>query len=113
MDKLERHRVTRRVTLVGAAVNAGLACLQIVFGVLGNSQALLADGIHTLSDLATDVIVLFASGHAARDADEDHPYGHGRIETLAALLCDAAAGRVRHRLPRCGRASSDRNLHLA
>ena len=89
MDKLERHRVTRRVTLVGAAVNAGLACLQIVFGVLGNSQALLADGIHTLSDLATDVIVLFASGHAARDADEDHPYGHGRIETLASVLLGA------------------------
>ena len=66
-----------------------LACLQIVFGTLGKSQALLADGIHTLSDLATDFVVLFASGHAARDADEDHPYGHGRIETLASVLLGA------------------------
>lgn len=89
MNSDNRHRVTRRVTLVGAGVNAGLACLQIVFGLLGKSQALLADGIHTLSDLATDFIVLLASGHAARDADEDHPYGHGRIETLASVLLGA------------------------
>ena len=89
MGTKERHRVTRRVTLVGAAVNAALASLQILFGILGKSQALLADGIHTLSDLSTDFVVLFASGRAARDADEDHPYGHGRIETLASVLLGA------------------------
>lgn len=85
--KLEqRQRVTRRVTLVGALVNCVLASLQITFGILGKSQALLADGLHTLSDLSTDFIVLYASKRAAKAADDDHPYGHGRIETLATML---------------------------
>ena len=82
----QRHRTTQRVTLVGALVNCILAALQITFGLLGKSQALLADGLHTLSDLSTDFIVLYASKRAAKEADEDHPYGHGRIETLASLL---------------------------
>ena len=82
----QRLRTTQRVTLVGAAVNCVLALLQISFGLLGKSQALLADGLHTLSDLSTDFIVLYAAKRAAKEADEDHPYGHGRIETLASLL---------------------------
>lgn len=81
-----RHGITRRVTLVGAAVNCLLALLQITFGLLGKSQALLADGIHTLSDLATDFIVLYAVRSSSRAADKSHPYGHGRIETLASLV---------------------------
>ncbi len=86
MEIEQRHKITRRVTLIGAAVNCGLALVQITFGLLGRSQALLADGLHTLSDLSTDFIVLYASGRAARAADDDHPYGHGRIETLASML---------------------------
>ncbi len=86
MDVDQRYRITRRVTLVGAVVNCTLASLQIIFGMLGKSQALLADGIHTLSDLTTDFIVLFASHRSAKAADEDHPYGHGRIETLASVI---------------------------
>ncbi len=82
----QRYRTTRRVTQVGAGVNCLLACLQISFGLIGKSQALVADGIHTLSDLATDFIVLYAAKRASREADEDHPYGHGRIETLASML---------------------------
>ena len=89
MELEQRHRITQRVTLVGAAVNCVLASLQITFGLLGKSQALLADGFHTLSDLGTDFIVLYASRRAAKAADEDHPYGHGRIETLASLLLGA------------------------
>lgn len=85
----QRLRITRRVTLTGAAVNACLASLQILFGIVGKSQALLADGIHTLSDLSSDLVILFASGSAARAADEDHPYGHGRIETVASVLLGA------------------------
>ena len=83
MDVDQRFRITRKVTLVGAIVNCVLASLQIIFGILGKSQTLLADGIHTLSDLTTDFIVLFASLRSAKVADEDHPYSHGRIETLA------------------------------
>ncbi len=89
MQTEERYRTTRRVTLVGALVNCVLATLQIVFGLLGKSQALFADGLHTLADLGTDFIVLFASKRAAKDADEDHPYGHGRIETVASFLLGA------------------------
>jgi cation diffusion facilitator family transporter len=74
------------VTLTGALVNSLLAISQISAGVLGHSQALLADGIHTLSDLASDFIILIAVGKAAIDADDNHPYGHGRIETLASVL---------------------------
>ena len=81
-----RSGVTQRVTLVGAAVNCLLASLQITFGLLGKSQALFADGLHTLSDLSTDFIVLYASRRASRKADKGHPYGHGRIETLASML---------------------------
>lgn len=84
-----RGRATQRVTLVGAAVNCVLATLQISVGLLGKSQALLADGIHTASDLATDFIVLFAARRASKEADKSHPYGHARIETLASMLLGA------------------------
>jgi cation diffusion facilitator family transporter len=89
MKAEKRSRATQRVTLVGAMVNCALAALQITFGLLGKSQALLADGLHTISDLATDFIVLFASRRASKEADKSHPYGHGRIETLASMLLGA------------------------
>jgi len=89
-----RHRITLRVTLVGSVVNCLLAGLQISCGLLGKSQALLADGLHTLSDLSTDFIVLYAAKRAAKEADADHPYGHGRIETLASLLLGAILAAV-------------------
>lgn len=77
---------TRRVTLVGAVVNTLLAIVQLIGGFLTASQALIADGFHTLSDLASDLVVLFASHHAHKEADDEHPYGHGRIETVATVV---------------------------
>jgi len=91
----QRHRVIKRITLTGAIVNCLLAASQIVFGIIGHSQALLADGFHTLSDLLSDFVVLFAVKQSSAAADEGHPYGHGRIETLATVLLGfllAAAG---------------------
>lgn len=76
-----RYQTSRRVTIVGAMVNVVLSVVKVGFGVLGHSQALVADGVHSLSDLASDAMVLVAARHGSRDADEDHPYGHGRIET--------------------------------
>lgn len=76
----------RRVTLVGAGVNLLLALGKMLLGWLGQSQALFADGVHSLSDLVTDAMVLFAAKHGSQEADEEHPYGHGRIETLGALF---------------------------
>ncbi len=81
----ERHRQTVRVTLVGSAVDALLAAVKLAGGWAAGSQALIADGVHSLSDLATDMTVVFASKHASRAADAGHPYGHGRIETLATV----------------------------
>lgn len=80
-----RLEQTRRVTIVGALVNLLLAGFKILFGWLAQSQSLLADGIHSLSDLLSDGLVWFAAHHAAQDPDPEHPYGHGRFETLATL----------------------------
>lgn len=80
-----RYFVMRRVTLVGAVTNLLLAVTQLVGGVITQSQGLVADGAHTLSDLSSDILVLFAARKANAAADARHPYGHGRIETLATV----------------------------
>jgi len=82
----ERSAAAARSTWVSVAVNLVLTIAQITAGVLAKSQALIADGIHTLSDLVADFVVLFASHHSRKDADEDHPYGHQRFETAASLV---------------------------
>ena len=87
-----RYREIRTVTLVGAAVDLLLGVVKIFVGSIASSQALIADGIHSLSDLATDFLVLFASKHAHRQADDEHPYGHGRIETVATVVLGVALG---------------------
>ncbi|MGB5177393.1 MAG: cation diffusion facilitator family transporter [Gammaproteobacteria bacterium] len=81
-----RYRDIRKVTLVGAVLDLVLGVAKIIVGVIASSQALIADGIHSLSDLATDFLVLFAAKHAHRQADDEHPYGHGRIETVATVV---------------------------
>ena len=86
MEIEQRHKIVKRVTITGAVINCLLATSQIIFGIIGQSQALLADGFHTLSDLLSDFVVLFAVRQSSLAADEDHPYGHGRVETLATVL---------------------------
>ncbi|MGD8591932.1 MAG: cation diffusion facilitator family transporter [Gammaproteobacteria bacterium] len=81
-EELQRYQETKKITIVGAVVNLVLAVLKIVIGYIGHSQSLVADGVHSLSDLLTDVLVVVAARHAAQDADADHPYGHGRFETV-------------------------------
>jgi cation diffusion facilitator family transporter len=81
----ERAAVASRSTWVSVVVNVVLSTTQIVVGVLSKSQGLIADGIHSLSDLVSDFVVLFASHHSRKDADEDHPYGHQRFENAASL----------------------------
>jgi cation diffusion facilitator family transporter len=89
-DKYLRYRETRKVTLIGSAIDLVLGVAKIIVGYAGSSQALVADGIHSLSDLATDFMVLYAARHASRDADEEHPYGHGRFETLMTVALGMA-----------------------
>lgn len=81
----ERAAAAGRSTWVSVVVNVVLASAQIIVGTLTKSQALIADGIHSLSDLVSDFVVLFAGHHAKKDADDDHPYGHQRFETAASL----------------------------
>jgi cation diffusion facilitator family transporter len=81
----ERAAAASRCTWVSVGVNLVLTLIQIVVGVFAKSQGLIADGIHTLSDLVADFVVLFASHHSKKDADLDHPYGHQRFETAASL----------------------------
>lgn len=82
----KRARGIQRVTLVAVASNALLAIGQIVVGLFANAFSLVADAAHTVSDLFTDLMVLFAGRQGAMPADDDHPYGHGRIETAATLI---------------------------
>lgn len=83
--ELERYKETRRVTLIGSALDLALGVLKIVVGKFSFSQSLVADGVHSLSDLATDVLVIWAAKEASREPDADHPYGHQRIETVATV----------------------------
>ncbi len=78
----QRYRAMRNVSLIGAAGNILLAGFKILFGFIAQSQALIADGLHSLADLATDLMVVFAARHSNKAADAKHPYGHARIETL-------------------------------
>ena len=71
--------------IVGAILNLALSVIKILAGLLGHSQALVADGIHSLSDLLSDVLVYVAGHHASQQPDQNHPYGHARYETVATL----------------------------
>ncbi|NYH18026.1 cation diffusion facilitator family transporter [Paraburkholderia bryophila] len=85
----EKHRVARKSTFVSIALNTGLMTLQIVVGVVAHSQALVADGIHSLADLISDFVVLIANRHSGAKPDADHNYGHSRYETVASLFLGA------------------------
>jgi len=84
-SQAERSAAASRSTWVSVGVNLMLSLTQIAAGMLSKSQGLIADGIHSLSDLVADFVVLFASHHSKKGADEDHPYGHQRFETAASL----------------------------
>lgn len=81
----EEQRQALRSTWISVWVNVLLASAQVVIGIYARSQALVADGMHTLSDLVADAVVLVAARHAHAAADANHPYGHARFETAAAL----------------------------
>jgi cation diffusion facilitator family transporter len=83
-DKLETDgKEIKRVTYIGMWLNSALAIVKVIIGYLAGSLALVADGIHSLSDLATDAAVLLGVRLGSKKADSSHPYGHGRAETFA------------------------------
>lgn len=88
IDGLQTERDLKaglKVTWVGMVVNIVLIGLKLWGGIAGRSQALIADAVHSASDLFSDVVVLLGLRWGRKEADEDHPYGHGRIETIASL----------------------------
>jgi len=84
-----RYALSNRCTWISVFVNIGLTIVQVLAGIFAHSQSLIADGVHSLSDLISDFLVLIASYHSKSPADDTHPYGHGRIETAASLILGA------------------------
>ena len=82
----ERHAEAMKSTWVSVLVNLLLSAGQMMAGMLSGSFGLVADAIHTLSDLVADFVVLFAAQHSRQGADEDHHYGHARYENAASLV---------------------------
>lgn len=79
-------KIGRKVTWVGFWSNIGLSILKVLAGIFGRSSAMIADGIHSASDLLTDVVVLVVIGMSRKKADISHAYGHGKIETFATFI---------------------------
>jgi cation diffusion facilitator family transporter len=86
LDKASISKLKARASYVGAAINVFQTVIKISFGILGQSAALIADGIHSLSDLLSDLLVIIAVKLGSREADYEHPYGHRRFETIATVI---------------------------
>ena len=85
MDSITRSKKSQKVTIVGAIVDFLLSIFKVIIGVIGNSGALVADGVHSFSDLLTDWVTWYAAKQAGEAPDKEHPYGHERFETVATL----------------------------
>jgi len=85
-DRRQDDSRIRRITWIGMWVNLGLTIVKIAVGLLTGSLALVADGFHSLSDIATDIAVIFGVYFGGKEPDVEHPYGHGRIETFSAAF---------------------------
>ena len=83
---MNREKEIYRITLWGSVVNILLTVLKFIAGIVGMSAAMIADAVHSLSDLLTDFVVLLFVRISSRPADSDHPYGHGKYETLATTI---------------------------
>ena len=83
---MTRDKEIVRITLWGSAVNVALTAMKFVAGIIGCSAAMIADAVHSLSDLLTDFVVLLFVKISSRPADNEHPYGHGKYETLATSI---------------------------
>lgn len=97
MQKDREHTISR-VTIWGAAVNLLLSVLKMIAGLLGKSSAMVADAVHSISDLASDFVILVMVRLSSKEKDRGHDYGHGKYETLAtvvvALMLLAVGGKL-------------------
>jgi cation diffusion facilitator family transporter len=93
-ERQQRQQAVTRTAMVGAVVNVLLASVKIAAGSVGQSYSLIVDGIHSLSDLLSDLLVWLAGRKASQGPDLDHPYGHARFETAATLILGGLLGAV-------------------
>lgn len=100
-----REQEIRRVTVAGAIVNIFLTIFKIIAGVLGRSAAMVADGIHSLSDLLSDIVVLVFTHISSKGKDKNHSFGHGKFETMATLIVSVILAAVGAKLMADGVAS--------
>ena len=89
-----RKRVIYRVTFVGFVVNLVLTAMKFAAGIVGRSGAMVADAVHSCSDMATDVVVIAFAKISAKPRDDGHDYGHGKYETLATIIISLALAAV-------------------
>jgi len=82
----DQEKEAHKVTLIGAVLDTVLGVAKIIVGWLSNSHALIADGIHSLSDLLTDALVIVVTHYGRQKPDQEHPYGHARYETMGTLV---------------------------
>ena len=87
---MTRDQKIYRVTLTGSIVNMILLVMKFVAGILGNSAAMIADAVHSLSDFLTDIVVIVLVRLSSKPADKDHHYGHGKYETVATSIIGMA-----------------------
>lgn len=85
-----RERKIYKVTVLGSVINVLLVILKFAFGIIGRSSAMVADAVHSLSDLITDVVVIVFVKLSNKPQDKDHDYGHGKYETLATAFIGLA-----------------------
>jgi len=90
-DKMNKRTLSaKRVTWVGFFINLILTTFKLIAGIIGHSGAMIADAVHSLSDFATDIVVLASFRYVGKPADKDHDYGHGKYETLATAIIGGA-----------------------
>lgn len=83
---MERYKEGQKVLILSILLNIGLTILKILVGIIGNSQAILADGIHTMTDAASSIGLILGLHMAAKPEDKDHPYGHEKAESISTFL---------------------------
>ncbi len=94
VDTSTREKEIYRVTLVGFVVNLILSAAKLAAGILGRSGAMVADAIHSFSDMATDIAVIVFARISSKPKDDGHDYGHGKYETLATIIISLALAAV-------------------
>src|SRR5574344_887292 len=90
MDSKQRERSIYRITIAGSIINIVLVIFKFAAGIIGSSSAMIADAVHSLSDLLTDAVVLIFVRISNKPVDSDHDYGHGKYETLATSIIGIA-----------------------